>query len=78
MEDVFEMLNLFDDNEIFRGYTKMIELYNALKIITLLLFIQKILTFNRGVAFLKSVSILTSHNMSMCSVVLTQHQLKIV
>ena len=36
----------------------MIELYNALKIITLLIFIQKILTFNPGVAFLKSVSIL--------------------
>ena len=35
----------------------MIELYNALKIITLLLFIQKILTFKLGVAFLKSVSI---------------------
>ena len=33
----------------------MIELYNALKIITLLFFIQ---TFNLGVAFLKSVSIL--------------------
>ena len=37
----------------------MIELYNALKIITLLFFIQKILTFNLGVAFLKSVSICT-------------------
>ena len=36
----------------------MIDLYNALKIITLLFFIQKILTFNLGVAFLKSVSIL--------------------
>ena len=36
----------------------MIELYNALKFITLLVFIQKILTFNLGVAFLKSVSIL--------------------
>ena len=35
----------------------MIDLYNALKIITLLFFIQKILTFNLGVAFLKSVSI---------------------
>ena len=35
----------------------MIELYNALKIITLLFFIHKILTFNLGVAFLKSVSI---------------------
>ena len=57
MEDVFSMLILSDDNEIFRGYTTMIELYNALKLITLLLFIQKILTFNLGVAFLKSVSI---------------------
>ena len=36
----------------------MIELYNALKFITMLFFIQKILTFNLGVAFLKSVSIL--------------------
>ena len=35
----------------------MIELYNALTIITLPFFIQKILTFNLGVAFLKSVSI---------------------
>ena len=35
----------------------MIELYNALKFITMLFFIQKILTFNLGVAFLKSVSI---------------------
>ena len=39
----------------------MIELYNALKIITLLFFIQKILTFNLGVAFLKSVSISVAH-----------------
>ena len=51
------MLNLSDDHEIFRGYTTMIELYNALKFITMLFFIQKILTFNLGVAFLKSVSI---------------------
>ena len=35
----------------------IIELYNALKFITMLGFIQKILTFNLGVAFLKSVSI---------------------
>ena len=35
----------------------MIELYNALKYITILFFIQKILTFNLGVAFLKSVNI---------------------
>ena len=35
----------------------MIELYNALKFITMLFFIQKILTFNPCVAFLKSVSI---------------------
>ena len=35
----------------------MIELYNAVKFITMLFFIQKILTFNLGVAFLKSVSI---------------------
>ena len=35
----------------------MLELYNALKFITMLFFIQKILTFNQCVAFLKSVSI---------------------
>ena len=35
----------------------MIGLYNALKLINLLFFIQKILKFNLGVAFLKSVSI---------------------
>ena len=35
----------------------MIELYNALKFITMLYFIKKIFTFNLGVAFLKSVSI---------------------
>ena len=35
----------------------MIKLYTALKIITLPFFIQKILTFNLGVAFSKSVSI---------------------
>ena len=37
----------------------MIELYNALKFITMIFFIQKILTFNLGAAFLKSVSILS-------------------
>ena len=57
MEDVFKTLNLSDDNEIFRGYTTIIELYNALKFITMLFFIIKILTFKLGVAFLKSVSI---------------------
>ena len=35
----------------------MIELYNALKIIAVLSFIQKILKLNLGFAFLKSVSI---------------------
>ena len=35
----------------------MIELYNALKFITMLLLIKKISRFNLGVAFLKSVSI---------------------
>ena len=35
----------------------MIELYNALKFITMLFFIQKILTFNLSVAYLKSVNI---------------------
>ena len=38
----------------------MIEMYNALKFITMLFFIQKIITFNLGVAFLKSVSTLYS------------------
>ena len=54
---VLKTLNLSDDNEIFRGYATNIELYNALKFITRPIFIQKILTFNLGVAFLKSVSI---------------------
>ena len=36
----------------------MIELYNAVKFVTMLFLIQKILTFNLGVAFLKFVSIL--------------------
>ena len=52
MEDVFKTLNLSDDNEIFRGYTTIIELYNALTFITILVFIQKVLTFNLGLAFL--------------------------
>ena len=37
----------------------MVELYNALKLITMLYFIEKILRLNLGVAFLKSVSIPT-------------------
>ena len=53
----FSDFNLSDDNEIFREYTTMIELYNTLKFITMLFFIQKILTFSLGVAFLESVSI---------------------
>ena len=57
MEGVFKTLNLSDNNKIFRGYTTMIELYNALKFITMLLFIQNILTCNLGVAFIKSVDI---------------------
>ena len=39
----------------------MIDLYNALKFITMLFFIQKIVTFNLGVAFFKSASILINH-----------------
>ena len=35
----------------------MIELYNALKFLSMLFFYQKISTFNLGVVFLKSVSI---------------------
>ena len=57
MEDVFQTLNLSDDNEIFRGYTTMIELYNALIFITMLFLFKRQLTFNLGIAFLKSVSI---------------------
>ena len=57
MEDILKTLNLSDDNEIFREYATIIELYNALKFLTMPFFIQKILTFNLGVAFLKSVSI---------------------
>ena len=56
------MLNLSDDNKIFREYTTIIELYNALKFISILFFIQKILRFNFDVAFLKSVSILIIHH----------------
>ena len=37
----------------------MVELHDALNFITMLFFIQKILTFNLGVAFLKSVRHLT-------------------
>ena len=61
MEDVFKTLDLADDNENFRGYITMKELYNALKFITLLLFIQKISRLNLGFAFLKSVSIFTHY-----------------
>ena len=57
MEDVFKTLDLSDDNENFRGYTTMIQLYYVLKFITMLLFIKKISRSNLGVAFLKSVSI---------------------
>ena len=39
----------------------MIEVYISLKFITMVFFIQKILTFNLGVAFLKSVSIHSVH-----------------
>ena len=62
MEDVFKTLDLSDNNENFRGYTTMIELYNVLKVITMLLCIQKISRFNLGVAFLKSVSIVCDKN----------------
>ena len=60
MEDFLKTLNLSDDNAIFRGYTTMIELCNALKIITMLIFVLNILTFYLGVAFLQSVSIYVS------------------
>ena len=39
----------------------MIEINNALKFITMLFSIQKILRLNLGVAFLKSVSIYNNH-----------------
>ena len=45
MEDVFKTLNLSDDDEIFRGYTSMIELYNALKFKTKLFFYLKDIKF---------------------------------
>ena len=58
MEDVFKTLDLSDDDENFRGNTTTIELYNALKFITICcFFIQKISRFNLGVAFLKSASL---------------------
>ena len=57
LKDVFKSFNLSDDNEIFRGYSTMTELYNSLKFIIMLFFIQKILRFYVGVAFLKSASI---------------------
>ena len=57
MKYVLKTLNMSDANDIFRGYATVIELYYALKFITMLFFIQKILTFNLGVVFLKSVSI---------------------
>ena len=50
----FKTLGLFDDFESFRGYTTMIELYNALKFITMEILFKYILRFNLGVAFLKS------------------------
>ena len=66
MEDVLNVSNLSDDNEIFRGYAIMIKLYNALKFITMLFFIQILLTFNLGVAFLKSVSIVVFEAKILC------------
>ena len=55
----------------------MVELYNALKFITMLFFIQEILTFNLGVAFLKSVSTcILIHNPSLfilCKVFAPKH-----
>ena len=66
MEDVLKTLILSDDNEIFRGYATMIELYNALKFITMLFFIQTILTFNLGVPFLKSLRIYACFKYNEC------------
>ena len=51
MEDVFKALNLSDENEIFREYTTMTELYQKLKFIIIVFVVQKILMFNLGVAF---------------------------
>ena len=53
MEELLKTLNLSDDNEIFSGYTTMLELCNALKFITMLIFVQNILKFNLGIAFFK-------------------------
>ena len=41
MEDVFNTLNLSDDDEIFREYTALIELYNALKLKTMLILFKR-------------------------------------
>ena len=58
MEDVYNTLNLSDDDEIFRGYTTLIELYNVLKLKTMLFsFKSYYKRFNLGVAFFKSESI---------------------
>ena len=57
MEDLLRALKLSYDDEIFRGYATMTELYNALEFITMLFSIQNTFRFNLGVAFLKSASI---------------------
>ena len=57
MGDVFKAFHFSHDSEMFRGYTKMIKLYNAIKFITMLFSILTILWFNLGVAFLESMDI---------------------
>ena len=36
MEDVFKTMNLSHDSDIFRGYSEMIDLYNAIKVIAMI------------------------------------------
>ena len=55
-EDDLKALYFFDDNEIFREYTTIIELHNALKFKTICCFVFK---RYQGVALIKSVSILS-------------------
>ena len=61
MEELFNTFNLSDDDETFRGYTEMIELFTARTFITLLFSIQKIARLNLGVALLKFIHHVHKH-----------------
>ena len=56
-QNVFKRYSSSDDSEIFRVCNKFIELFNALKFITMLFFCQNILKFELGLALSKSFSI---------------------